>query len=42
MYIESKKSPVQMYDRLLNLASTALAEVCLLTFSTNNFNKLGG
>ncbi|KAF3451301.1 hypothetical protein FNV43_RR07396 [Rhamnella rubrinervis] len=26
MYIESKKSPVQMYDRLLNLASAALAE----------------
>lgn len=32
-YTMKGKSPVQMYDRLLKLASGALAEVCFITFN---------
>lgn len=36
-YPNEEKSPVLMYDRLLNLASSALAEVCFITFKVHMY-----
>ena len=36
-YANEEKSPVLMHDRLLNLASSALAEVCFVTLRVNMY-----